>query len=212
VVMTVTDTGEGISSQDIKRIFEPFYSKKTMGRSGTGLGLAVVWGTVQDANGYIDVQSIPGKGSSFIVYFPATRDDISAQESPASAAEYMGKGETILVVDDIKNQLELATQMLAELNYKVESAASGEEALSYLQDHKVDIIVLDMIMNPGMDGLQTYEKMLELNPRQKAIIVSGFSETDRVQKALALGVGAYVKKPYIQAQLGLAVRKELDKI
>jgi DNA-binding NarL/FixJ family response regulator len=93
----------------------------------------------------------------------------------------------------------------------VESVASGEESLIYLKNHPVDIIVLDMIMDPGMDGLETYEKILSIRPQQKAIIVSGFSETDRVLKAQALGAGAYVKKPYIQEQIGLAIRKELDK-
>jgi PAS domain S-box-containing protein len=211
-VLIVTDTGEGISAEDINRIFEPFYTKKVMGRSGTGLGLSVVWGTVKDANGYIDVQSEQGKGTSFILYFPVTREEVLPQPISVLLPQLMGKGESILVVDDIMEQRELASQILEKLGYRVNMAASGEEALSYLQDHPVDIIVLDMLMEPGMDGLQTYEKILELNPRQKAIIVSGFSETDRVQKAQALGAGAYVKKPYMQVQLGLAIRKELDKI
>jgi CheY-like chemotaxis protein len=182
-----------------------------MGRSGTGLGLAVVWGTVKDANGYIDVHSEQGNGTSFILYFPVTRDAISAQQKSVALTQLMGRGESILVIDDAQEQRELATQILSNLNYKVESAASGEEALLYLKNNKVDIIVLDMIMDPGMDGLETYEKIINIRPQQKAIIVSGFSETDRVLKAQALGAGAYVKKPYIQEQIGLAIRKELDK-
>jgi CheY-like chemotaxis protein len=125
--------------------------------------------------------------------------------------EYMGKGESVLVIDDIEGQRDLACEMLKKLNYNVTSVASGEKAVEYLQTRKVDIIVLDMIMDPGMDGLDTYRKILEIHPRQKAIIVSGFSETDRVNRARELGAGAYIKKPYVQEILGMAVRKELDR-
>ena len=101
--------------------------------------------------------------------------------------------------------------MLARLNYRVTSVSSGEAAVEYLKANKVDLVVLDMIMDPGMDGLDTYKKILEIHPEQKAIIVSGFSESERVREAQDLGVGAYVRKPYILERLGLAVRKELDR-
>jgi CheY-like chemotaxis protein len=114
-------------------------------------------------------------------------------------------------VDDVEGQRNLATRMLGNLNYRVESVASGEEAVAYLVDRPVDLLILDMIMEPGMDGLDTYMKILEICPHQKAIIVSGFSETKRVNHAQALGAGAYVKKPYVLEKLGLAVRKELDR-
>jgi CheY-like chemotaxis protein len=100
--------------------------------------------------------------------------------------------------------------MLRKLNYSVTSVPSGEEAVAYLKAHKVDLMVLDMIMDPGMDGLDTYRSVLEIRPKQKAIIVSGFSESDRVKAAQALGAGTYVKKPYVIEKLGLAVRKELQ--
>ncbi|PKN77085.1 MAG: hypothetical protein CVU52_02005 [Deltaproteobacteria bacterium HGW-Deltaproteobacteria-10] len=209
VVLSVADTGEGISDSDIKRIFEPFYTKKMMGRSGTGLGLAVVWGTVKDHNGYINVESTPGKGTIFTIYFPVTRQDITAEPSSVPVADYVGKGESILIVDDVKEQRELATRMLRSLNYNVSSAASGEAAVEYLKDRKVDMLVLDMIMDPGMDGLDTYKKIIEIHPQQKAIIVSGFSESDRVQAAQSLGAGAYIKKPYVLEKLGMAVKDEL---
>ncbi|HOW56669.1 MAG TPA: ATP-binding protein, partial [Smithellaceae bacterium] len=210
VVLSVTDTGEGIPAQDLLRIFEPFYTKKVMGRSGTGLGLSVVWGTVKDHNGYIDVQSVQGKGTVFTLYFPVTRKDISVNQTPVTAAEYTGRGESILVVDDMQGQRDLACSMLTKLNYNATSAASGEEAIAWLKNNKADIIILDMIMDPGMDGLDTYRKILEIHPQQKAIIVSGFSETERVNRAQELGAGAYIKKPYVLESLGLAVRKELD--
>jgi PAS domain S-box-containing protein len=210
VVLSVSDTGEGIPAADQKRIFEPFYTKKVMGRSGTGLGLAVVWGTVKDHKGYINVQSQEGKGTIFTLYFPITREEISEEQISISVSEYMGRGESILVVDDVKGQRELATQMLGKLNYNVSNVSSGEAAVEFLKINKVDLIILDMIMDPGIDGLDTYKRVLEINPKQKAIIVSGFSETDRVNQAQALGVGAYVKKPYVLEKLGFAVRKELD--
>ena len=115
------------------------------------------------------------------------------------------------MVDDVKEQRELATAMLSRLGYRVSAVSSGEEAVAYLKTNRVDLLVLDMIMDPGMDGLETYQRVLEINPKQKAIIVSGFSETDRVKKAQELGAGAYVRKPYIREKIGLAIRRELDK-
>jgi len=211
VVLTVSDNGRGISGRDLGKIFEPFYTKKVMGRSGTGLGLAVVWGTVKDHNGYIDVQSEEEKGSRFTLYFPITREEPEKAEEDLSPAAYLGKGESILVVDDIKEQRELAINMLSRLNYEVMAVSSGEEAVGYLRDNQADLVVLDMIMDPGIDGLRTYERILGIKPKQKAIIVSGFSETDRVRKALKLGAGTYIRKPYVLEKIGLAIRKELDK-
>jgi len=210
VVLSVSDTGEGIPAGDMERIFEPFYTKKVMGRSGTGLGLAVIWGTVKDHQGYINVESQEGKGTTFTLYFPVTREEISREQVSISASEYMGNGEYTLIVDDVKEQRELAGAMLKKLNYTVVSVSSGEEAVAYLKQNAVDLVVLDMIMDPGMDGLDTYAKILEIHPHQRAIIVSGFSETERVSRAQALGAGAYVKKPYVLEKLGLAVRKELN--
>ncbi|MDD5171140.1 MAG: response regulator, partial [Syntrophales bacterium] len=158
-----------------------------------------------------NVGSEEGKGSSFTLYFPVTREDITAEAVAVSISEYMGKGESILVVDDVKGQRDLATSMLRKLNYSVTSVSSGEDAVAYLKEHEVDLMVLDMIMDPGMDGLDTYRNVLGVHPKQSAIIVSGFSESDRVHDAQALGAGAYVRKPYIMEKLGLAVRKELDR-
>ncbi len=211
VVLSVSDTGGGITAADLKRIFEPFYTKKVMGRSGTGLGLAVVWGTVKDHYGYINVQSEEGRGSTFTLYFPVVRQNIDSPVTAIAMSEYMGRGESVLVVDDVKEQRDLAVGMLRILNYNVSSVPSGEEAIVYLKEHSVDLMILDMIMEPGIDGLDTYRRVLEMSPKQKAIIVSGFSESDRVRDAQTLGAGAYVKKPYVIEKLGLVVREELDK-
>jgi PAS domain S-box-containing protein len=211
VVLQVSDTGIGMSEDDIGKIFEPFYTKKVMGRSGTGLGLAVVWGTVKDHSGYIDVQSEIGKGSSFSLYFPVTREKPAKAEEPESLFAFMGRGESILVVDDVGDQRELAMNMLGKLGYKVAAVAGGEDAVEYLKSNKADLVILDMIMDPGIDGREAYKRILKINPAQKALIVSGFSETERVRKTLNMGAGAFVRKPYILENIGKAIRKELDR-
>ncbi|MFH0995670.1 MAG: PAS domain S-box protein [Pseudomonadota bacterium] len=211
VVLTVSDTGGGISAKDIGKIFEPFYTKKVMGKSGTGLGLAVVWGTVKDHDGYIDVKSDAQKETVFSLYFPVTRDEVAEERKSLSPEAFMGRGESILVVDDVKEQRELAMIMLTRLGYCVTTLSGGEAAIEYLKTNRIDLIVLDMIMDPGMDGLETYQRIIETHPNQKAIIVSGYSETDRVKKAQELGAGAYVRKPYVMEKIGLAIRKQLDR-
>ena len=211
VTLTVSDTGTGISKEDMEKIFEPFYTKKKMGRSGTGLGMAVVWGTVKDHKGYIDVQSAEGKGTTFTLHFPATRKELVKDQTRLTIEDYTGKGESILVVDDIKEQREIAFTILSELGYSVTVISSGEEAVDYLKDNPVDLLLLDMLMDPGIDGYETYKRIITLHPNQKAIIASGFSETERVKEAQRLGAGKYIKKPYTLEKLGLAVRDELDR-
>ena len=209
--LTVSDTGIGISPEDMESIFEPFYTKKTMGRSGTGLGMAVVWGTVKDHEGYIDVKSAKGKGTIVILYFPVSRKELTKKKPGLSIEDYMGKGESVLVVDDVEEQREIASRILKRLSYSVTSVSSGEEAVDYMKGNSASLLLLDMIMDPGIDGLETYKRILELHPNQKAIIVSGFSETERVKEAQRLGAGAFVKKPYLLEKIGIAVRGELER-
>ncbi len=211
VVLEVSDTGKGISPEYMNRIFEPFFTKKKMGRSGTGLGMSVVWGTVKDHNGYIDVKSTVGEGTTFSLFFPATRQELSKKATSLHVEDYMGRGESILVVDDVEEQRQIAFTILSELGYSVTTTSSGEEALDYMKNDFADLLVLDMIMLPGMDGLDTYRKIVELHPNQKAIIASGFSETARVKEAQRLGAGQYLKKPYTLESIGTAVKNELSK-
>ena len=211
VVLSVFDTGTGISPEDRNRIFEPFYTKKIMGRSGTGLGMSVVWGTVKDHGGYIDLRSGEGKGTVFALFFPVTRKEPSDSKPLSTADAYKGKGETILVIDDSEGQREIASAILTHLGYSVRTVPSGEEAVEYLKGASADLLLLDMVMAPGIDGLVTYRRVLKIHPGQKAIIASGFSETDRVREAQKLGAGKYVKKPYTMEKIGLAVRMELDR-
>jgi CheY-like chemotaxis protein len=210
-ILTVSDTGMGIHTEHKEKIFEPFYTKKTMGRSGTGLGLAIVWGTVKDHNGYIDVQTEVGEGTTFTLYFPATREERIVPQQKEPIERYMGNGESVLVVDDIVEQRDIASKLLTRLGYKVNAVSSGEAAVEYLKGNDADILVLDMIMAPGIDGLEAYQRILKVNPKQKAILVSGFSETDRVREAQKLGAGAYVRKPYVMEKIGVAIRDELNK-
>ncbi|MGD8365367.1 MAG: ATP-binding protein, partial [Desulfobacterales bacterium] len=210
VVLSVSDDGIGISAADIERIFEPFYTKKVMGRSGSGLGMAVVWGTVKDHKGYIDVESRPKRGTTFTLFFPVTRKDLSRKNEPFPREKYMGRNESILIVDDVAEQREIASELLKKLGYTVTSVPSGEAAVDYLKTARVDLVILDMIMEPGMDGLETYRKILSLNPGQKAIIASGFSETGLVREVQRLGAGVYVKKPYTTEEIGVAVHRVLN--
>ena len=211
VVLEISDEGLGISENDIEQIFEPFYTKKKMGRSGTGLGMSVVWGTVKDHNGFIDIESTIDCGTKFILYFPVTRKEPAKGEDAYDLKDLSGNGQSLLVVDDIDEQRIIAVSILSQLGYSVDAVSSGLEAVAYLKAQEVDLLVLDMIMDPGIDGLETYKRALEIKPGQKAIITSGFSETDSVKKAQELGAGEYVKKPYTIKNLGMAVMNELSK-
>lgn len=211
VVLSIADSGVGIPEGDRARIFEPFYTKKAMGRHGSGLGMAVVWGTVKDHNGYIDIRSENGRGTRFDLFFPATRDQSKKSRKPEALTDLTGNGEFILVVDDIPVQREIATSILDRLGYRSEAVASGEEAVEFLRSHTADLVVLDMIMDPGIDGYETFRQIRGIRPEQKAVIASGYSETDRVRDAQALGAGSYIKKPYTPTAIGKAIKEELQR-
>jgi signal transduction histidine kinase/CheY-like chemotaxis protein len=210
-VLRVADTGIGIPDEDRDRIFEPFYSKKKLGRSGTGLGMAIVWGSVKDHNGYIEMESVKGKGTTFTLYFLSTMEQAAPAKSPVLRTSLRGSGESILVVDDVEEQREIASKILRELGYSVQVFGSGEEAIEYLRYASADLLILDMLMDPGIDGFETYKKIAEIHPGQKAIITTGYAETARLKEALQSGVGRYLKKPYLIDEIGMAVRAELEK-
>jgi PAS domain S-box-containing protein len=209
VTLTVTDSGTGMAPADLERIFEPFYTKKVMGRSGTGLGMAVVWGVVKDHSGYIDIRSEVGRGTVVTLFFPASRRELAVQAAAPPIERYLGSGERILVVDDLPDQRELASRLLERLGYRVRSVASGEEAVANLGAEPADLVLLDMIMGSGMDGLDTCRLMYRMRPGQPVVIASGFSETGRVREALRLGPCAYIKKPYRLETLARIVRETL---
>jgi len=207
VVIEVEDNGQGIPLEEQERIFEPYYTVKNLGISSIGLGLSLVWGIVKDHDGYIDMQSIPTQGSRFTLYFPAKRQEVSAEIDDITPI--MGNDESVLIVDDIREQRLISQSILEKLGYQVFLAENGESAVAFIQHHQMDLIVLDMIMSPGMDGLETFQKIREINPAQKAIITSGYPSNTRVKEAQELGAGAYVKKPFSISVIGKAVNKEL---
>jgi signal transduction histidine kinase/ActR/RegA family two-component response regulator len=210
-VLRVVDTGTGIPEGDLEKIFEPFYTKKIMGRSGTGLGMAVVWGSVKDHCGHITVESTEGTGTRITVYLPLTSEAPAARKLPFPLTTFQGNGESILVVDDLAEQREIASRILTRMGYSVKTAASGEEAIAYLRQTPVDLLIIDMLMEPGMDGLEAFKRIIEIRPKQKTLIATGFAETSKIDEASRLGVGGYLKKPYLLTQIGQAVRAELDK-
>jgi len=211
VVLTIRDTGVGIPKESLDRIFEPFYTSKIMGRSGTGLGMTVVWGTVKDHDGFLDVKSSQGEGTSISVLLPALRGKHgTANQQPEEAMVNRGNGESILLVDDSPEQRSLGLSILGTLGYLVEAVPCGEDAVQQLSEKTFDIVLLDMIMEPGMDGLDTYRRMLAIHPDQRVIIVSGYSENARMKEALRLGVRSIVKKPYTLQTIASAISRELS--
>ncbi len=208
VLLIIQDDGPGIAAKDLKHIFEPFYTKKVMGHSGTGLGLAIAWNTVHDHNGKIFVESSE-EGSIFRLFFPVNTIDAIIPAHIDTVEQFTGANKHILVVDDELQLQDLASQMLGAMGYKVDSVCSGELALEFVKETPVDVIVIDMLMDPGMNGRQTYEEILKLYPNQKAVIASGFSESDDIKEALELGASAFIKKPYSMSKLGQAVKEAL---
>lgn len=210
VMLSVADNGSGIPEEYHEKIFDPFFTKKAMGRSGTGLGLTVVWNTVQDHQGKVRVLSNQ-KGTRLELFFPAIPKVLPQKEKPKTMAEIKGQGQRILIVDDLDNQRKIAGTILKNLGYQVFAVADGMEAVAFVKDNPVDLLVLDMVMEPSISGLETYQRIKKNHPGQKAIIVSGHSKSEEVLIAQDLGAGAFVKKPYTILDMGIAVKEELEK-
>lgn len=205
VLLTIEDNGNGISEEDLEHIFEPFYTKKVMGASGTGLGLAVVWNSVLDHGGTVQVESSV-RGTSFFLYFPVSEKDVIPNKISSGIDNLKGSGEKILVVDDEPLLLDVANRMLKVLGYVPICVDSGEKAVAYLLENRVDMVLLDMIMDPGINGRQTYERIIQIHPNQKAIVASGFSESEDVNMALKQGARGFIKKPYSIEELAVALK------
>jgi two-component system cell cycle sensor histidine kinase/response regulator CckA len=173
--------------------------------SDDGLGLSE-----EDHGGYVNVMSDEDR-TIFELYFPITRAEVAADPEQASWENYAGNGEKILVIDDEELQREIACGLLIKLGYSAKTVSSGEEAIRYLKTHSVGLVVLDMIMFPGINGRETYERIIKMHPNQKAIIASGFAETEDVKVTQELGAGKYIKKPFTLMTLAIAVKEELEK-
>jgi signal transduction histidine kinase/ActR/RegA family two-component response regulator len=209
VKLVVSDSGKGIDPLVIDRIYEPFFTTKKMGRSGSGLGMAVVWGSVEDHNGYIQAHTSPESGTSFELWFPAIKDSVQ-QLASDEAEPPRASSESVLVVDDVVEQRDIARAILNNLGYTVTTVDSGENAISYLHRADADLLLLDMAMEPGLNGLETYRSILQFKPDQRAVIVSGFSDSELVKRTLKLGAHSYVKKPYTIESISKAIRDALD--
>lgn len=210
--LTISDTGSGIAATDLNRIFEPFYSSKKMGKSGTGLGMSVVWGTIEDHQGNISVTSEVGKGTTFQLLFPADEKAVYfSEDKEQEDAPLSGSGETVLVVDDEEDQRLIASGIFRKLGYTVTAVNSGEAAIAYVQQQPVDILLLDMLMPSGMDGLETFRRIIKDHPAQKAVIASGYSQAGKIEEALSLGVIADIKKPYSVSEIARVFQHALQK-
>lgn len=209
--LSVKDDGEGMSEDSLTHIFEPFYSNKKLGRSGTGLGMAIVWNAIKDHNGYVDITSQQGEGTTVYLYFPIAKT-LSEPEPPTqheSTTDLGGSGQHILVVDDIQSQRDLASSILERLNYSCGAVESGQKVLSYLSKHKTDLILLDMVMEPGFDGLETCSRIFSKYPDMPVILISGYAESEKVRASLKLGAKKYLKKPYSIHSLGTVIKEVL---
>ena len=210
VLLTVTDTGTGIDQETLGHIFEPFYTTKEVGE-GTGLGLAMVYGIVQQHGGHIRCYSEVGEGTAFKIYFPALVADEELNET-AERVIPRGGSETILLVDDEELIRDLGSRILTKAGYRVITGSDGKEALEvYRQSSdKISLVILDLIM-PKMGGKKCMEEILRIDPKAKVIIASGYSESGPARGAMSRGAKGFVQKPYKMRELLTMTREVLDK-
>lgn len=213
VRLVIQDTGCGIDEETIEHIFEPFFTTKEMGK-GTGLGLSMVYGIIKNHRGYIECKSTPGKGTAFHLYLPVISGETGRPriESQIGEDTVWGRGETILLVDDEKNLLEVGSAMLEQGGYNSLLAESGEAAIELFEreGQHIDLVILDLSM-PGMGGYRCFEQLRALDPEVKIIVVSGYAVPDKnVKKMLSFQGTAFVRKPYRMSDMLKMVREVLD--
>ncbi|PTN36769.1 ATP-binding protein [Desulfonatronum sp. SC1] len=210
VLLTVTDTGCGMDSATLKHVFDPFFTTKGVGQ-GTGLGLASVYGIVKGHGGHIHCCSESGRGATFRIYLPVADPVEETPKDQEPEPPLRGGGETILVVDDEADILELTREALEDMGFTVLGVASGEEALDAFHKHRptIDLILLDLNM-PGMGGHKCLRELLHLDPAACVLIASGYSAHGQAKQALASGAKGYIGKPYRLRELEAKVREVLD--
>ena len=210
VLLTVSDTGHGISEEVSSHIFEPFFTTKGPGE-GTGLGLSTVLGIVKLHGGHISCQSEVGKGTAFLIYFPVAETAVPDRESKRDDTEALGGSEKILVVDDEELISDLAKRILEKAGYSVITASSGKEALRVYSQNEadIDLVLLDLIM-PEMGGEDCLRGLLKINPQVKALIASGFAVKGDTKAFLNEEAKGRVAKPFNMRELLRSVRHVLD--
>jgi two-component system cell cycle sensor histidine kinase/response regulator CckA len=208
VLLSVSDTGIGMDSETLSRMFEPFFTTKEVGK-GTGLGLSTVYGIVKNHGGYVDVRSQPGKGSTFDVYLPASKEQLTAVQPPTS--ELKAGRETILAVDDEEIIRSLLEETLKKLGYKVILANDGEEAVQIYEKKKdeIDAVIIDMIM-PRVGGCEAFRELKRRNPGVKVLLATGYSQDGTAQQILDEGVKGFIQKPFELVELSQKLRQILD--
>jgi PAS domain S-box-containing protein len=210
VMLTVSDTGNGMDPVTLTHAFEPFFTTKPMGK-GTGLGLSTVYGIVKQSGGGIRVESEPGRGTAVRIYLPPTDADRSRQAGHLNSSNVAGGMETILVAEDEPDLRELTRIFLETYGYRVLEAGSAEEAIRIAEEfhQPIHLLLTDVIM-PGMSGRQLAEKILSQNPNTKIVYMTGYTDDMIVQhKVLEPGV-QLLQKPFTKAELALKVRSTLD--
>ena len=209
VKLTIADNGPGISQKDLEHVFEPFYSTKVMGKSGTGLGLSIVWNTVQEHDGWIEIKN-NNPGAIFEIFLPSTAEGTCTLIDESDYRPLRGNGETILLIDDQAEQNETVSELLSILGYRTFSASSGEEGLAFLRAHSAHLVLLDMIMGDGLNGYETYKEILQINPKQRAIIISGYAPNEDYRETINLGASMLLEKPVTLVELGSAIKHSLS--
>lgn len=211
IQLTITDNGIGIGARDKDQVFDPFFTTKTKGggKSGTGLGLAIVWNTVQEHNGWIELGD-NNPGTRFDIYLPGTHDHPGISNESVNQATMRGEGQQILLVDDEHSHNELMDKLLENLGYRTHAVNSGEDALAYLRDNSVDMVILDMNMGKGLNGRETYEQILTTNPSQRAIVISGYADAEEIARMNELGASYILEKPVTLVGVGMAIKKTLS--
>ena len=208
LVLSVSDTGQGMDDGVMKRIFEPFFTTKEKGQ-GTGLGLSVVYGIVKSHNGGIRVSSRPGQGSVFSVYLPAARAVAEVKSETVSWDTLPTGTERILFVDDEEPIVELGQGVLCRLGYTVVAKRSGREALeTFRVDGAFDLVITDQTM-PGMTGVMLAAELLKLRPDLPVILCTGYSESVSRETAQEVGIREFLMKPLSKRELAGAVRRAL---
>jgi PAS domain S-box-containing protein len=208
-VLSVADTGKGIAAKHLAHIFEPFYSQKQMGNSGTGLGLTIIMHTMRDHAGFIDLRSGPD-GTLFELFFPTCSRREDWQSSTMSLDLFLGKGEKVLVIDDMESQRIITSSILKRLGYTPYSVASGEQAIQHVKQEHVDLLLLDMIMDPGKNGYETFKEIRRIVPDQRAVVTTGCPNHPDRERIRALGVSHYLAKPLSVTHLAQAIRQEIN--
>jgi CheY-like chemotaxis protein len=209
VVLTVADTGSGMTAQVQARLFEPFFTTKEIGK-GTGLGLATVHGIVARSGGSVHVDSAVGKGATFKVYFPRGEAGERAAEAPAPVSRPRAGIQTVLVVDDAEGLRDLARRLLQRQGYTVLVAANADEALQLLERNaSIDVLLTDVVM-PGGSGSELAKWMVEQRPELKVVYMSGYTGDAFVQHGVLNPGIAFVHKPFTSEALGRKIREVLD--